>query len=109
MGEPKKHGGKDWDLDSLQNEISKYDNISDFRNLSPNAYQMIHKHPEYKYLLNSLTTQRKRWSDEEVFDDAMKYNSIIDFRNNSRNAYDVAKRRGLVNDIRIKMGLKPRN
>jgi predicted GIY-YIG superfamily endonuclease len=109
MGEPRKNAGTQWDLDSLQDEISKYDNISDFRNKSPNAYQTIHRNPEYRYLLDSLSTQRKRWTDEEVFDEALQFNSIIDFRNNSRKAYDVAKRRNLVNDIRIKMGLKPRN
>lgn len=109
MGNPRKSGGFQWDLDTLQDEISKYDNISDFRINSPNAYYTIHRYPEYRYLLDSLTTKKKRWSDEEIFDDAMKYNTIIDFRNNSPRAYDNAKRRGLVNDIRIKMGLKPKN
>jgi hypothetical protein len=109
MGEPKKSGGFQWDLKTLQDEISKYDNIKDFREFSPNAYQTIHRNLQYRHLLDSLTTQRKRWTDEEVFDEALKYKSIIDFRNNSRKAYDVAKRRNLMNDIRIKMGLKPRN
>lgn len=108
MGMPKKNQfDTDYDKTQMEDIIKQYENLSDFRKEKPNLYVYVLR-KGWKDLFSHLTKKIKFWTDDEIYDDALKYNSIIDFRNNSPKAYGAAKSRKLVDSIRIKMGLKPR-
>ncbi len=85
-----------WTDERLENEISKYSNLKDFRENSPSAYMYAYR--KGKELFNKLTKDlersKKNYSDVELEFEAKKYNRRSEFKSQSPNHYRQSIKKG---------------
>jgi hypothetical protein len=88
--------------DDIRQEASKYNSRTDFQKNSPSLYQLALK----RGLLDDLFPDRKigsgrtlKYSDDEIRQEALKYNSQNEFIKNSPSLYQLARKRGLLDDL----------
>jgi len=89
-------GTKKWTKEKIQQEASKYDNLSDFYKFAPSAINAAKAFGDdfYTEVTSHMTKKIIYWSDDMLRDEALKYNTKQDFRDNNEKAYNTAKRRG---------------
>jgi hypothetical protein len=93
-----------WTPETVRDEVSKYDNIFQFRNGSPKAYNAAKRNGWIPEL--GLENTDVRWDLESVQKEANKYKTRQEFSNNSTGAYQYAVRNKILDDITKHMDVK---
>lgn len=98
---------KKWTLNSTRIEALKYENISDFRTKSNNAYSVAKINGWLKFISTHLINDDKpRWSKELAKLEGTKYDNKTDFSIKSRGAYKAALREGWLDEVCKHMVIK---
>jgi len=89
-----------WTPEKIENEASKYDNLTDFYSNSPSAVNAA-KRLGKDYYDNVISHMKRtvKWTEELLKQEAKKYKSRTDFARNNSKAYMAATRKGLLDKL----------
>jgi predicted GIY-YIG superfamily endonuclease len=88
-----------WTKEMIQDIVSKYEDLNDFRTSEWNAYNAAKRNGWLPEIVLGLNRKHKIWTFDELKKISEKYNKPVDFKQNDKQAYDAAVRRGWINDL----------
>jgi predicted GIY-YIG superfamily endonuclease len=89
-----------WTKDEIDNEMSKFKSLKDFRNYSNSAYVTAVSKLGSDYINQFFgSTPKTKWTPELLKKEASKYKTRIEFLRGNLSAYKAAERQGVLDDI----------
>lgn len=87
-----------WTINDIEQEVKKYDNITDFRNNSLSAYVAAKRLGILDTLFPNRETYTK-WDENRVRDEAKKYKNKREFDKKASRAYRIALELGILDEL----------
>jgi very-short-patch-repair endonuclease len=88
-----------WTKEEVMKEVSKYENLNDFRTLSGGAYASAIKNGWLEDVRKNFVPKKIDWTLDKLRDITSQYDNIKDFRRDHYNAYHALIRKGLLYDF----------